>query len=157
MALPAIFSGLARDPLQSTQPDVAPRLRLITVQVEHGRGAMSQATVECEGPMEGQRTIGIQKGSTSPGGDLRLAALATLDAVMQATCGALRLEFIGVKSVRAFDTNLIVVAVIAHFEGKAIRVVGSAIAADDEPMTTARATMHALNRLATPLLSRLID
>ena len=156
MALPAIFSAPHRDLLAPDSNESSMRLRLVDCRVEHGRGAMTHAVVECDGPAAGQRTIGRQQGSTCPGGDLRLAALATLDAVSQATCGALRVELIGVKPMRAFDTNIIVVAVVAHHEGQTTRLIGSAIADDGVVIGTARATLQALNRLASPLLSRLV-
>lgn len=156
MALPAIFTAPERAPYLTEGPEPTTRLRLVGCRVEHGRGAVTHAIVECDGPAEGQTTVGRQEGSTCPGGDLRLAALATLDVISQATCGALRLELIGVKPIRAFDTNLIVVAVLAHHEGQVTRIVGSAIADDNVVMGTARATLHALNRLASPLLARLI-
>jgi len=155
MALPAVFSPSTLEcSVDSLEPSV--RLRLVDCRVEHARGAVTRAVVECDGPSAGQRTIGRQEGSTCPGGDLRLAALATLDAVTQSTCGALRLELIGVKPIRAFDTNIVVVAVHAHHEDKVTRIVGAALAEDDLVLGTARATMHAVNRLASPLLSRLL-
>lgn len=68
-----------------------------------------------------------------------------------------RLELIGVKPVRAFDTNLIVVAVLALSRGRSSRVVGSAIADENLEIGTARATLHALIGLASPTrLSRLV-
>ena len=153
MVLPADSALLnfdtAVDHLESTA-----RLRLVGCRVEHARGAVTRAVVECDGPASGQRTVGRQEGSTCPGGDLRLAALATLDAVSQATSGALRLELIGVKPLRAFDTNIVVVAVLAHHEGVVTRIVGAALSDDDALVGTARATMHAVNRIASPLLSR---
>ena len=154
MALPAVFSLPSID--ASIELESTVRLRLVGCRVEHARGAVSRAVVECDGPAAGQRTIGRQEGSTCPGGDLRLAALATLDAVAQATCGALRLELIGVKPLRAFDTNIVVVAALAHHEGKTTRIVGAAMAEEDVLVGTARATLHAVNRLASPLLTRLV-
>jgi hypothetical protein len=156
MTLPAILSASNLDP-RLEQTESAVRLRLVCCRVEHGRGAMTHALVECEGPTPGRSTTGRQQGSTCPGGDLRLAALATLDAISQATCGALRLELIGVKPMRAFDTNLVVVAVIAHHEGQTTRIVGAALADEDAVVGTARATLHAVNRLASPLLARLAE
>ena len=153
MALPAVISFPSLDStvehLESTV-----RLRLLGCRVEHDRGARSRAVVECDGPAAGQRIIGRQEGSTCPGGDLRLAALATLDAVSQATGGALRMELIGVKPLRAFDTDIVVVAALAHHEGKTARIVGAAMAEGDVLLGTARATLHAVNRLASPLLTR---
>ncbi|MBL0172928.1 MAG: hypothetical protein IPP90_19925 [Gemmatimonadaceae bacterium] len=155
MVLPAIFSLPTIDS-SVEQLESTVRLRLVDCRVEHARGALTRAVVECDGPATGQRTVGRQEGSSCPGGDLRLAALATLDAVTQATCGALTLDLIGVKPLRAFDTNIVVVAVLAHHEGKATRIVGAALAEDDALIGTARATMHAINRLASPLLTRLV-
>ncbi len=156
MALPAMFNAVTSE-APRTQREPEARLKLVGCRVEHTRGAMSNAEVECVGPDDGQRTIGRQSGSTCPGGDFRLTAQATLDAVTQATRGAVRLELIGVKPLRAFDTNLVVVAVQAHLEGETVRIVGSAMAEDDLLAGTARATLHAVNRLASPLLSRLSD
>jgi hypothetical protein len=133
----------------------AVRLRLVACKVEHARGAMSRAIAEFEGRVDGERIEGRKEGSTCPGGDLRLAALATMDAIQQATSSALRLELIGVKPIRAFDTNIVVVAAIAHHGGSTIRVVGAAIADEDPLVGTARATLHAVNRLASPLLTRI--
>lgn len=139
------------DELNGTQA----RVRLVGCRIEHARGAISRAIVEFEGRVEGERIEGRKEGSTCPGGDLRLASLATMEAIHQATSSALRLELIGVKPIRAFDTNIVVVAAIAHHGGKATRVVGSAIADEDPLMGTARATLHAVNRLASPLLTRI--
>lgn len=156
MALPAIFSLASLDAsLDQIEPHV--RLRLVGCRVEHDRGAITRALVECEGPGVGRRTVGLQEGTTCPGGDLRLASLATLDAVVQATCGALQLELIGVKPLRAFDTSIVVVAVLAHCEGQTTRIVGAATAEDDLLSGTARATLHAINRIAAPLLARLVS
>lgn len=155
MALPAIFSAASESRRDMPEPEA--RLRLVGCRVERTRGAITQAVVECDGPAIGQRTVGRQEGSTCPGGDFRLTAQATLDAVMHATRGAMRFELIGVKPLRAFDANLVVVAVQAHHEGQSTRIVGSALADDDLLVGTARATLHAVNRLASPLLSRLID
>ncbi len=154
MVLPAALSLSSLD-CSIEQLESTVRLRLVDCRVEHARGAVTRAIVECDGPAAGQRTVGRQEGSTCPGGDLRLAALATLDAVSQATSAALKLELIGVKLLRAFDTSIVVVAVIAHHDGKTVRIVGSALAEGDVLGSTARATMHAINRIASPLLTRL--
>lgn len=151
MDLPAVQSDSSLD-FSIEQNPAAVRLRLVGCRVEHGRGAVTRAVVECDGPIAGQRTVGRQEGSTCPGGDLRLSALATLDAVTQATGRALVLELIGVKLLRAFDTNVVVVAVRASHQGQISRIVGSALADDDPLTSTARATMHAINRIASPLL-----
>ena len=150
-ALPPLSSPDVNDEL--TESTV--RLRLVSCRVEHARGAMSRAVVEFDGPVGDERIEGRKEGSTCPGGDLRLVALATMDAIQLATRSALTLELIGVKPIRAFDTNIVVVAGIAHHDGKSTRVVGAAIAEEDPLVGTARATLHAVNRLASPLLTRI--
>ena len=153
------MAPLATNPLNAydgelATADPAARLRLVSCRVEHDRGAITRALVECEGPAIGQRTVGLQEGTTCLGGDLRLAALATLDAIAQATDGLLRVDLIGVKAIRAFDSNLVVVAALAHHDGRSTRILGAAMAEDDTLTGTARATLHAVNRLASPLLGR---
>jgi len=141
--------------LTTTQPSTsatAQRLRLLSCRLERGPIATSRVSVEFEGPAEAQRIVSRQEGSACPGGDLRLAALATLHAITQATGGALTFELIGVKPVRAFDTTVMMVAVFAQHEGAMTRIVGAAIVEDDQLVATVRAALHAANRLASPLL-----
>ena len=56
---------------------------------------------------------------------------------------------------RAFDTNLMVVALLAYQNGEVTRVIGTAITEDDQLAGVARATLHAVNRLVAPHLMRL--
>ena len=87
----------------------------------------------------------------------RLLMLATtssgryIHAITQATGGALTFELIGVKPVRAFDTTVMMVAVFAQHGGDVTRIVGAAIVEDDQLVATARAALHAANRLSSPL------
>lgn len=154
MFLPALLAGS----LPTTRLDTnsaAQRLRLLSCRLERGPVATSRVSVEFEGPAEAQRIVCRQEGSTCPGGDLRLAALATLQAITQATGGALTFELIGVKPVRAFDTTVMMVAVFAQHGGDVTRIVGAAIVEDDQLVATARAVLHAANRLSSPLLEQL--
>jgi hypothetical protein len=128
------------------------RLRLIGCRVEHDRGAVTRAMVECEGAF-GRRTVGLQEGTTCPGGDLRLTAIATLDAVLQATDGKLQIDLVGVKAMRAFDSTVVVVAAAARQNNQHTRVVGAAMADADLLTATARATLQAVNRLVSPHLT----
>lgn len=133
----------------------AHRLRLLSCRLERGPVATSRVSVEFEGPAESQRIVSRQEGSACPGGDLRLAALATLHAITQATGGALTFELIGVKPVRAFDTTVMMVAVFAQHGDVVTRIVGAAIVEDDQLVATARAALHAANRLSSPLFDQL--
>ncbi len=131
------------------------RLQLIGCRLERGPAATSRVFVQFA-DIESDATLEYrQEGATCLGGDLRLAAIATIDAVSQASNGELRLELVGVKPVRAFDTNLMVVALLAHRDGTTCRVVGTAISDNDQLTGVARATLHAVNRLVAPHLTRL--
>ena len=154
MFLPELLAGS----LTTTRmnPDsAAQRLRLVSCRLERGPVATSRVSVEFEGPAESQRILCRQEGSACPGGDLRLAALATLHAITQATGGVLTFELIGVKPVRAFDTTVMMVAVFAQHGGDVTRIVGAAIVEDDQLVATARAALHAANRLSSPLFDQL--
>jgi hypothetical protein len=131
------------------------RLQLLGCRLERGPAATSRVSVQFADPDSDEMVEYRQEGVACPGGDLRLAALATLDAVTRTSGGTTRLELVGVKPVRAFDTNLMVVALIAHRDGITSRVVGTAISDSDQLTGVARATLHAVNRLVAPHLTRL--
>ncbi len=146
--------------LEETAFDTAPvssRLQLLSCRIERAPIATSRVTVECAAPGVVQHIRCVHQGSACPGGDLRLAALATMDAVMQATGSELKLELIGVKAFRAFDTNVVVVAALASHNGVTTRIAGTALADEDLLLGAAQATLHAVNRLAEPLLRRATD
>ena len=154
MFSPELLAGsLTTTRLNTSGP--AQRLRLVSCRLERGPVATSRVSVEFEGPAEAQRIVCCEEGSACPGGDLRLAALATLHAITQATGGVLTFELIGVKPVRAFDTTVIMVAVFARLGEDVTRIVGAAIVGDDQLVATARAALHAANRLSAPLLEQL--
>ena len=134
----------------SNEPTV--RVRLVNCRLERRPTAISRVVVELSGPGPGESFTCQREGTACPAGDLRLASLATLDAVSHATGGAIQVELIGTKPIRAFDTNLVVVAAIARVDGKATKILGAAIVEDDLLLATSRATLAAVNRLASPLL-----
>jgi len=136
-----------------SMPAAHPRLRLSACRLDREAGARSRVTVEFRAEADERPLVCRREGPTCVGGDLRLAALATLDAVSESAGGAMRFELVGVKPLRAFDTNLIVVGILAHRDGTVTRVVGTAIADDDVLAGVARATLHAVNRLVAPLLT----
>jgi hypothetical protein len=141
-------------------PDSA-RLRLDACQLELLAGARSRVRVSFVGAAEGGRDdqragreyTATHEGSTCPGGDLRLAALATFDALAQATGHALAFELIGVKPVRAFDATVIMVAAVVRVAGVGTKVIGAAVDEGDPITTAARAALQAVNRLVAPHLS----
>lgn len=138
----------------------AARLRLEGCQLELLAGARSRVRVSFvrpaeptgDGQAEGHEFTATHEGSTCPGGDLRLAALATFDALAQATGQTLTFELIGVKPVRAFDATVIMVAAVVRHEGKGTKVIGAAVDEGDAITTAARAALQAVNRLVAPHL-----
>ena len=139
----------------------AARLRLDACQLELLAGARSRVRVsfvgaaEVVGPDHGaeREFTATHEGSTCPGGDLRLAALATFDALAQATGQALVFELIGVKPVRAFDATVVMVAAVVRVGGAGTKVIGAAVDEGDAITTAARAALQAVNRLVAPHLA----
>ncbi|MGV3709444.1 MAG: hypothetical protein ACO1Q7_11445 [Gemmatimonas sp.] len=148
MFLPSLFEANLEDFPQ----DGLPRLRFVSCRMERAAAAMTRVTVEIDGPVMGQRINTRAEGSTCVGGDMRLAAQAMLDALMHATKGVLRFELIGVKPIRAFDTNVVVAAVMVHGDGMSRRLVGTAIVEEDAVTGAALAALNATNRVVSPLL-----
>ncbi|WP_353265267.1 hypothetical protein [Gemmatimonas sp.] len=131
------------------------RLRLVRCQIERRPAARSRVSVEFEGPWFTGPLVCEQEGTTCPGGDLRLAARATLDALTTATQDALRFDLVGVKPSRAFDTNVMLVAVMVHCADESTKVLGVAVEEDNDVLATVRATLHAVNRFVSPILGPL--
>jgi hypothetical protein len=148
MFLPSLFEANLEDFPQ----DGLPRLRFVACRMERAAAAMTRVTVELDGPVMGQRINTKAEGSTCVGGDMRLAAQAMLDALMHATKGVLRFELVGVKPIRAFDTNVVVAAVMVHGDGMSRRLVGTAIVDEDAITGAALAALNATNRVVSPLL-----
>ena len=78
--------------------------------------------------------------------ELRLAALTTLRSLEAVLSGALRFHLVGIKTVRAFDADLVVVLVRAE-NGSAGALVGSAIAGDNPERAATLAVLNATNRI----------
>ncbi len=86
--------------------------------------------------------------SEAPGGELRCAALATVDAIHRTASESERiLELIGASAVKAFDATVVIVSLWARLGGGKRRLVGSYIAEDDEAKGAALAVLNATNRL----------
>lgn len=96
---------------------------------------------------ESQHYHGRAEGTASPFGDLRLAADATLRAISECARDAISFELIGVKVLRAFDANVVIVSVTARRNGTVHRLLGCHLADDDVLRGAALATLQATNRL----------
>lgn len=94
-----------------------------------------------------EKFVGRAEGISSVYADLRLAVEATLKALAEFTRHKDVFELVGVKSIRAFDSNVVMVSVMAKREGKPIQLVGCRIADGDPLRSAVLATLQATNRL----------
>lgn len=88
---------------------------------------------------------GASEGLASPTGELRCAAQAAVEALEQAVSGKVGLELLGVKSVRAFDSTVVIVS-LACQETESYRLVGSCLSESHLPRGAALAVLNATNR-----------
>ena len=100
---------------------------------------------------QGEKFEGAAEGESGALIELRTAAQAALEAVMKLTKDELKLRLIGVKQLRAFDTEL-VVASLVRTEGEMQRFVGSVLATSDPPRAACLAVLNGLNRTLGNLL-----
>jgi len=148
--------GVALTARAEPSTEERPRVQFVDCQLERGPAAFTRVTVRFSGPFFADGSyICRQEGTACEGGDLRLAALATFDALVTASDGAMRFELIGVKPVRAFDTMVMMVAAMARDGAESRRVVGASIVEGDAMAAAVRAALHAANRVAAPLLGPL--
>src|SRR5687768_17098891 len=108
------------------------------------------AQVELE--HEGKHYVGKAEGQSSPVGDLRLGAEAAMQAVEMFSQNGLGLELMGVKLVRAFDANVVIVSCTQR-TARGTRLVGCYLADRDAVRGAALAVLNATNRVLGNYLS----
>lgn len=97
---------------------------------------------------DGTRHEGNAEGTNTLQGGLRAGALATLRASEAAAAGRVKLEFVGVKAVRAFDAWVTIVAVRARAGDRTYQLLGSmADIEDPTPRSAALALLDGTNRV----------
>ena len=94
-----------------------------------------------------EKYVGRAEGVSSAFADLRLAVDATLKALAEFTRHKDVFELVGVKSVRAFDANVVMISVMAKRDGKPVQLVGCRIADGDPLRSAVLATLQATKRL----------
>lgn len=90
---------------------------------------------------------GRASGQSSPLGDYRIAADAALHAIEGFVAGVVRFEIIGVKAIKAFDANVVIVSIHAHREGTVATLLGCFLAETDPIKAAAYAVLNATNRM----------
>ncbi|MEO6445842.1 MAG: hypothetical protein ABIZ91_04645 [Gemmatimonadaceae bacterium] len=144
--LPLSLSGLEEGPAAAG----ARRERLRFTRFEFVRTPTARCTAEVELEYQsGDAVVGRAEGVATPLGDVRLAAEATLRAIEEFSRGTLKFELIGVKQMRAFDANVVIVSVgVLSAESKgARRLLGCHLAGDDPLRGAVVATLQATNRM----------
>jgi len=110
------------------------------------RSPAGRCIVQVELEYNGKRFVGRTEGQSSPIGDLRLGAEAAIEAIESFSEGALGLELMGVKLVRAFDANVIIVSATQR-SARSTRLVGCYLADRDPVRGAALAVLNATNRV----------
>lgn len=127
------------------------RVRLGSVEVQPLRGRRCRIRVVLEVP-DAEPIGGEADGRDSDAGRLRGAAEAAARALESVAGGRISLEVLGVKALHTFDCILVVVSLASRAGGEAERLVGSCIAADEDPRGAALAVLNATNRLLSRTL-----
>ena len=128
------------------------RLRFTDFRFDRTPSGRSSATVQLEW-IEGDPIMGKASGQTSELGDLRIACEAALRAIESFAKGAFTLELLGVKLIRAFDSNVIIVAISAKRPEGATRLLGCTRAERDPLHGSIIAVLHATDRLLGNLIA----
>jgi hypothetical protein len=96
---------------------------------------------------EGNRFVGTAEGVSSEVGVLRCAAEATSRALEAAVDSRVHLELLGITTIKAFDTVVVVVSLASRFSDHTQRVVGSSVIDGNPAGAAVRAVLSATNRL----------
>ena len=110
------------------------------------RAPSGRCVVQVDLEYDGKKYIGKCEGQSSPIGDLRLGAEAAMQAVESFAQGGLGLELMGVKLVRAFDANVVIVSCTQR-SSPGTRLVGCYLADRDAVRGSALAVLNATNRV----------
>lgn len=104
--------------------------------------AVASVALEWEGKAFEEEVEGESGGPL----ELRLTALATLRALSAVIGEALRFELVGIKAVRAFDADLVVVLVRLEHD-PANTLIGAAVAGESPARAATLAVLNATNRI----------
>ena len=128
-------------------PLTSRRERLRFADFSFTRSPSGQCSVEVSLEYDEKLYVGHAIGQSSPLGDFRVAAEATLRALEDFAKEAMHFELLGIKHVRAFDSNLLIVAVSLREDSQLTRLVGCYLAETDTRRGAAMAVLNATNRV----------
>lgn len=143
----------ALEQASSHESSLARRERLNFSSFTFTRSPSGRCVVRVELEYDNKRYSGSCEGQSSPIGDLRLGSEAAMQAIEAFSNGNLGLELMGVKLVRAFDSNVVIVSLTQRAQ-RGTRLVGCFLA-DQEPVRgAALAVLNATNRVLGNFVSR---
>ena len=123
------------------------RERLRFADFSFTRTPSGQCSAEVSLEWDNQMYVGRSIGQSSPLGDFRVAAEASLRALEDFAKEAMHFELLGIKHVRAFDSNLLIVSVSLREDSQLTRLVGCYLAESDTRRGAAMAVLNATNRV----------
>ena len=126
-------------------PALPDRLRFTDFVMERLSNGRCRAQVKLT-LMDDMEYKGDSDGLASQAGELRCAAQACVEALSRSVGDAVKFELFGVKAVRAFDSNVVIVSLALTGESGAHRVVGCCLT-DDPSRGAALAVLNATNRV----------
>jgi hypothetical protein len=135
-----------------TPPEQRRRVRFVAARMMTPRSGRAAAEVELE--WGGQGYSERAEGEASPPLELRLAATATLKALEGILRGRVQFSLLGIKSFRAFDTDVVVVLMRTD---QGAPLVGASLASGDPYRAAALAVLNATNRVLGNYLSHSHD
>ncbi len=122
------------------------RLRFLSAELEEVDGGAVRGRVELE-ILGGRKVVGIAECAAASTGRMRCAALAMIDAICKRTgIPDSDIEFLGVRSINAFDGQVVIVAIAVPAGSRRQRLVGTCPAQEDLVTGAAMAVLNAANR-----------
>ena len=126
------------------------RVRLSNFSFTRTPNGQCAAVVEVEW-LDGVHVAGRSSGQSSPTYDMRISAEATLQALenfaKQLGGDMFNFELLGVKALRAFDANVVIVSVAFRRPDGQVRLLGCHLAEEDPLRSTVIAILNATNRV----------
>lgn len=125
-----------------SHPEPRRRVRFVSARLTHPRTGRAHAEVELE--WGGQTHRAEVDGESGSALELRLAAMATLRTLESILHGRLEFGLVGIKSFRAFDTDVVVVLLRTD---RVNPLIGASLATGDAHRSAALAVLNATNRV----------
>ena len=130
------------------RPEARRRVRFVAARLTAPRMGRALAQVELE--WNGETHHGEVEGETGSAVELRLAAMATLRTLESILHGRMQFGLVGIKSFRAFDTDVVVVLLRTE---NVNALIGASLATGDPHRSAALAVLNATNRVLGNYLS----